>query len=510
MAKHSPVKRQVLPAKKPTPAHDPALARYPEVFAGLLSLGDAREEIDYTPWAERLGWHVPELIEMVLDEDLNWREENDPAVWAPIHALRILALIGPAEAAEPLLECMEWDEDWYEELVNVYGGIGPAALPLLRGYLYDPEHTVFARGRTASSLTAIAQSHPDARAEVVSLLTAFLDRPAADASADEETLTAFVIADLGDLKADSAYEAIRRAYAEKRVDEQIIDLEGVERDFGMRPPLDFSKLSEPPAEPGVRLVLKCKACGRERAHIFPKVYCDLNTVRDEKKKAEYDPIIIPQRVVCPKCGAVDQYELGTMGHLTLTAALLALKDTKFDGLLPENQRIRFITFTTRWGPMHPREAMARYRHELSSQPKNVSLRVGYGNVLKSLGYLVEAEAEYRNAAEIAPDTVEIWVGLAQVTGGLGNFTEATRLWQRVADLAVRTPMPSDQRRSLLQAAQESQEDLRQGRAPEYSPLDAAEVTRSQPASPAGAKVGRNDPCPCGSGKKYKHCHGHKS
>jgi SEC-C motif-containing protein len=24
---------------------------------------------------------------------------------------------------------------------------------------------------------------------------------------------------------------------------------------------------------------------------------------------------------------------------------------------------------------------------------------------------------------------------------------------------------------------------------------------------AGPKVGRNDPCPCGSGKKYKHCHG---
>jgi preprotein translocase subunit SecA len=24
---------------------------------------------------------------------------------------------------------------------------------------------------------------------------------------------------------------------------------------------------------------------------------------------------------------------------------------------------------------------------------------------------------------------------------------------------------------------------------------------------AEEKVGRNDPCPCGSGKKYKHCHG---
>jgi preprotein translocase subunit SecA len=27
------------------------------------------------------------------------------------------------------------------------------------------------------------------------------------------------------------------------------------------------------------------------------------------------------------------------------------------------------------------------------------------------------------------------------------------------------------------------------------------VVRSEP------KVGRNDPCPCGSGKKYKKCHG---
>ena len=27
------------------------------------------------------------------------------------------------------------------------------------------------------------------------------------------------------------------------------------------------------------------------------------------------------------------------------------------------------------------------------------------------------------------------------------------------------------------------------------------------ATPAGEKIGRNDPCPCGSGKKYKKCHG---
>jgi len=41
---------------------------------------------------------------------------------------------------------------------------------------------------------------------------------------------------------------------------------------------------------------------------------------------------------------------------------------------------------------------------------------------------------------------------------------------------------------------------------ETKPLDSPE-----PPSPGGfPKVGRNDPCPCGSGKKYKRCHGSNS
>ena len=36
-------------------------------------------------------------------------------------------------------------------------------------------------------------------------------------------------------------------------------------------------------------------------------------------------------------------------------------------------------------------------------------------------------------------------------------------------------------------------------------LDAASVQQHSRASPGSAKIGRNDPCPCGSGKKYKKC-----
>jgi preprotein translocase subunit SecA len=38
--------------------------------------------------------------------------------------------------------------------------------------------------------------------------------------------------------------------------------------------------------------------------------------------------------------------------------------------------------------------------------------------------------------------------------------------------------------------------------------DAAQAP--QPFVRAGQKVGRNDPCPCGSGKKFKQCHGRLS
>jgi len=41
-----------------------------------------------------------------------------------------------------------------------------------------------------------------------------------------------------------------------------------------------------------------------------------------------------------------------------------------------------------------------------------------------------------------------------------------------------------------------------------SVMEVADVSRPRrPAAREAPKVGRNDPCPCGSGRKFKHCHG---
>jgi preprotein translocase subunit SecA len=43
-------------------------------------------------------------------------------------------------------------------------------------------------------------------------------------------------------------------------------------------------------------------------------------------------------------------------------------------------------------------------------------------------------------------------------------------------------------------------------APKSSPMQDVNPKQREPGRPTG-KVGRNAPCPCGSGKKYKRCHG---
>ena len=51
-----------------------------------------------------------------------------------------------------------------------------------------------------------------------------------------------------------------------------------------------------------------------------------------------------------------------------------------------------------------------------------------------------------------------------------------------------------------------QDHLQNAQASHGDEVSAAEV-KKKPVTKDGKKVGRNDPCPCGSGKKYKNCHG---
>lgn len=67
----------------------------------------------------------------------------------------------------------------------------------------------------------------------------------------------------------------------------------------------------------------------------------------------------------------------------------------------------------------------------------------------------------------------------------------------------------DERESRL-AEHERRVAEREARLTEWEgPLSAVEQRQRAAAVSTGRKVGRNEPCPCGSGRKYKVCHGSK-
>ncbi|MEM1404428.1 MAG: preprotein translocase subunit SecA [Pseudomonadota bacterium] len=76
--------------------------------------------------------------------------------------------------------------------------------------------------------------------------------------------------------------------------------------------------------------------------------------------------------------------------------------------------------------------------------------------------------------------------------------EAELIEQRRREAAEKAKMAFQHAKASAMAS--DPEAAAAGAEPETAPA-AQTVTRDQP------KVGRNEPCPCGSGKKYKHCHG---
>jgi preprotein translocase subunit SecA len=112
-------------------------------------------------------------------------------------------------------------------------------------------------------------------------------------------------------------------------------------------------------------------------------------------------------------------------------------------------------------------------HPEAQQPELRAQRVPAGSQQH-----VGPRAAVANAATRAGEPAPVFAGGAPAAGKPTRLPEVAR---------------------QLERRQQRQQDLQyqSGGAPAEAPKPVR----------AGAKVGRNDPCPCGSGKKYKKCHG---
>jgi len=112
---------------------------------------------------------------------------------------------------------------------------------------------------------------------------------------------------------------------------------------------------------------------------------------------------------------------------------------------------------------------------------------------------------FEKAVKLKP---EAWVPLATAD------IEAARAWtglMMLADVARRDPRFSDEQIDAITATAHDKIadwviELNDWRLANAAPAPTM-TTRSNPFAAPAQKVGRNDPCPCGSGKKHKKCCG---
>jgi len=89
--------------------------------------------------------------------------------------------------------------------------------------------------------------------------------------------------------------------------------------------------------------------------------------------------------------------------------------------------------------------------------------------------------------------------------------------KKVLEILMRGQIPTRETQQVRQGEQQHRQDYskyrtqkdevgRSSSSSDPTKQDTREIQKSEPIR-VDKKVGRNDPCPCGSGKKYKNCHG---
>ena len=119
------------------------------------------------------------------------------------------------------------------------------------------------------------------------------------------------------------------------------------------------------------------------------------------------------------------------------------------------------------------EALAQIESNRQRFPGSFVTTIKSGEAFEGLGDMVAAEACYREAMGLAEDQTDEDEAGSQLMGLLEDMG-------RSEEIDALLPPPT-----------------------EVEVVDAKPVVNAKPL----AAVGRNDPCPCGSGKKYKKCHG---
>lgn len=249
--------------------------------------------------------------------------------------------------------------------------------------------------------------------------------------------------------------------------------------------------------------LKCRRCGNAYHYEIKRIMID----------ADKHDKFISDTITCKKCGALDHYEITPEGEMGITARLMLLMELDNKDALSGGGTISLIGTSKIDGKaMSMAEAVAYYEQKVRDNHGNAAHLIGYANTLCHAKRTEDAVSVYEDALVHDPKAVEAYISLGQIADDRGDLRKAYEHLKKAVELIdsgnyykVRQNMDSF-KADMLDAYM----DLAKRLGIKDADLSARRFYPKQPAQPLQpvvreSKTGRNDPCPCGSGKKYKKC-----
>ncbi len=256
----------------------------------------------------------------------------------------------------------------------------------------------------------------------------------------------------------------------------------------------------------LELALQCNGCRRTYTYIIREVCVD-----PEAQEAEGFQPFIMDTIRCKGCGRENDYILPQRTQLLLMSEMALLTErSEREGIeVFQESPFRFIRMGLSAGRrLHPRDARQDYEARLARRPDDPDLLIGYANVLRLLKDVEKAEAALRHALDLDPAAADAYVTLGQLAEERGDLGAAEEMYRQVVALGRNARFYRVKARGEFLGWVEEALVRVQGARAAYppEPVSAQARLKALAAQDRGAaKVGRNAPGPCGSGKKYKKC-----
>jgi uncharacterized protein len=206
------------------------------VYSTLSTLGEIKPDDNWLNYAS-LGIkpsHVDQLITLIEQADDGDPDVEKPDTWTGLHAMRAIAQLKSLEATQKILDLSLKKQNafWFdEELHNVIAELGTPHLPWMLKNLSNEALDPLFRGGFAEAISTISKRDKSCHDTLKSELIQFLDNNVSSS----RFLNAFVINILVEINATDAIESIRKAFEVGKVDITFNgDLEDLEIELGIR------------------------------------------------------------------------------------------------------------------------------------------------------------------------------------------------------------------------------------------------------------------------------------